>query len=181
MNKDTCKNLIKKVFALKDRIVVEKDWDIELNSENELFKFISPDFLNKYQYFIDLFSIYEPINNISEEYNQEELNKIDIFLEKVLESPQGETLKDFLVQEINFQSKDNVENVKKFLFNMWFTLYGRDSRYIKDSCGFEHVFLGEVDDELSGYHNWIKFYIDQQKKNIISNIKILKVRNISAS
>ena len=37
------------------------------------------------------------------------------------------------------------------------------------SCGFEHVFLGEVDQksgEVSGLHNWVQFWIEEKKGNL---------------
>lgn len=40
---------------------------------------------------------------------------------------------------------------KKMLYQMWFALYRRETW--NDTCGFEHVFVGEVDKgEVSGLH-----------------------------
>ena len=44
---------------------------------------------------------------------------------------------------------------KKMMYQAWFSFYRRGEE--SDSCGFEHVFVGEVDDgHVKGLHNWIQ-------------------------
>lgn len=50
---------------------------------------------------------------------------------------------------------------------MWFKLYTRERGDGADSSGFEHVFVGEIkNDKISGFHNWIRFYLEERKGNI---------------
>jgi len=53
----------------------------------------------------------------------------------------------------------------KLLHKIWFDMYRRSGT--TDSSGFEHVFVGEVkDDKVSGFHNWIAFYLEEKKGDI---------------
>jgi poly(U)-specific endoribonuclease len=53
----------------------------------------------------------------------------------------------------------------QLLQKVWFELYRRDGSL--DSSGFEHVFIGEVKNgEVSGFHNWINFYLEEKKGDI---------------
>jgi poly(U)-specific endoribonuclease len=55
----------------------------------------------------------------------------------------------------------------QLLFQIWFDLYRRDYGGRLDSCGFEHVFVGEVrGGEISGFHNWIRFYLEEKKGTV---------------
>eukprot|EP00538_Stauroneis_constricta_P004554 CAMPEP_0119551048 /NCGR_PEP_ID=MMETSP1352-20130426/4432_1 /TAXON_ID=265584 /ORGANISM="Stauroneis constricta, Strain CCMP1120" /LENGTH=467 /DNA_ID=CAMNT_0007597055 /DNA_START=90 /DNA_END=1493 /DNA_ORIENTATION=- len=55
----------------------------------------------------------------------------------------------------------------KLLHKIWFELYRRSRGGHLDSSGFEHVFVGEVkDDAVSGFHNWVQFYIEEKKGNL---------------
>lgn len=40
------------------------------------------------------------------------------------------------------------------------------SQYSEDSCGFEHVFVGEAKQgkEIMGLHNWVQFYLQEKLK-----------------
>lgn len=51
------------------------------------------------------------------------------------------------------------------LKSIWFTLYPRSgSSSVKDSSGFEHVFVGELKGSIvDGFHNWIQFYLEEKK------------------
>ena len=49
----------------------------------------------------------------------------------------------------------DVGEFKKVLYQMWFYFYAREVR--GDTCGFEHVFVGEEDNgKITGLHNWIQ-------------------------
>ena len=53
----------------------------------------------------------------------------------------------------------------KLLHKIWFDLYRREGS--RDSSGFEHVFVGEVKDgDVSGFHNWIQFYLEEKRGNL---------------
>ena len=51
------------------------------------------------------------------------------------------------------------------LFDLWFGFFRRDAA--NDSSGFEHVFVGESDDnETKGFHNWIQFFIEESNNRV---------------
>jgi poly(U)-specific endoribonuclease len=59
------------------------------------------------------------------------------------------------------------EGFKQLLHSTWFELYHRSHGGRADSSGFEHVFVGEVkDDKVSGFHNWIAVYMEEQKGSL---------------
>lgn len=40
--------------------------------------------------------------------------------------------------------------------------------YSEDSCGFEHVFVGETKygREITGLHNWVQFYLQEKHGHV---------------
>lgn len=50
-----------------------------------------------------------------------------------------------------------LKNVAALLFN-----------YREDSCGFEHVFVGETKhgQEIMGLHNWVQFYLQEKHSHV---------------
>jgi poly(U)-specific endoribonuclease len=71
-------------------------------------------------------------------------------------------------RDFTSQFLDNVENFKGVLHQLWFNLYPRSSsrRATVDSSGFEHTMVGELRSKVSGFHNWIQFYLEEKKGNI---------------
>lgn len=55
----------------------------------------------------------------------------------------------------------------RLLHRIWFERYPRSHGGRKDSSGFEHVFVGEIkDDQVSGFHNWVRFYMEERRGRI---------------
>ena len=55
----------------------------------------------------------------------------------------------------------------QLLYKIWFGLYKRSRGGGHDSSGFEHVFAGEIKNEkVSGFHNWIYFYLEEMQGNV---------------
>ncbi|KAK3088402.1 hypothetical protein FSP39_018729 [Pinctada imbricata] len=51
------------------------------------------------------------------------------------------------------------------LKTIWFTLYSRSSHSgsSRDTCAFEHVFVGETtNSKVDGFHSWIQFYLQEK-------------------
>ncbi|KAH0616410.1 hypothetical protein JD844_027479 [Phrynosoma platyrhinos] len=65
-------------------------------------------------------------------------------------------------------SNPDLKNFKSQLYDIWFHLYSREGRKGLDSCGFEHVFVGETKKghEILGLHNWVQFYLQEKLKHI---------------
>eukprot|EP01006_Ploeotia_vitrea_P062725 TRINITY_DN84300_c0_g1_i1.p1 TRINITY_DN84300_c0_g1~~TRINITY_DN84300_c0_g1_i1.p1 ORF type:complete len:318 (+),score=53.87 TRINITY_DN84300_c0_g1_i1:48-956(+) len=62
-------------------------------------------------------------------------------------------------------ASSNIRTFKKQLYDAWFDFYKRGTW--DDSCGFEHVFCGEVRrGQVIGFHNWIQFYIQEKLGNV---------------
>ena len=58
----------------------------------------------------------------------------------------------------------DMESFKRLLHKIWFDRYPRSHEGRKDSSGFEHVFVGEIKDgQVSGFHNWIRFYLEEKR------------------
>ena len=48
----------------------------------------------------------------------------------------------------------------------------------EDSCGFEHVFVGETKhgSDIIGFHNWVQFYLQEKSSNL--DYKGYKARDV---
>ena len=52
------------------------------------------------------------------------------------------------------------------LDTLWFALYRRATN--NDSCGFEHVFVGEErDKKIMGMHNWLQLYVEEKANHVL--------------
>ncbi|KAL7828059.1 hypothetical protein AOLI_G00312110 [Acnodon oligacanthus] len=116
--------------------------------------------------FISLLDNYEMSTGVAEKVTNEELEENDLFLDAILKTEVMKRTHRYLVSK--GQASSDIAQFKKQLFDIWFKLYNRDRSGGEDSCGFEHVFVGETKygKEIMGLHNWVQFYL-QEKLNCV--------------
>jgi len=114
--------------------------------------------------FIAILDNYEYDITKSESISTHEINENRHFLNAVLRTPAMQAVYSYL------RSKNKVSSQTQFkskLYEMWFEMYYRSN--VRGSSGFEHVFVGETktrDSIVSGFHNWIQFYLQEKKGNL---------------
>ncbi|XP_001370859.2 poly(U)-specific endoribonuclease-like isoform X1 [Monodelphis domestica] len=116
--------------------------------------------------FISLLDNYETSTGVAENVTLEEEAENNRFLDAILETEVMKLAHQYLVRK-NL-SKPSQRDFKAQLYSIWFQLYTRDGRQGPDSCGFEHVFVGETrrGQEILGFHNWVQFYLQEKRGNI---------------
>ncbi|XP_044534501.1 poly(U)-specific endoribonuclease-like [Gracilinanus agilis] len=116
--------------------------------------------------FISLLDNYETSTGVAEKVTLEEEIENNRFLDAILETEVMKLAHQYLVRK-NL-SKPNQRDFKAQLYGIWFQLYTRDGRQGPDSCGFEHVFVGETrrGRDILGFHNWVQFYLQEKRGNI---------------
>ncbi|XP_069018465.1 uridylate-specific endoribonuclease C isoform X2 [Embiotoca jacksoni] len=117
---------------------------------------------------------YERSTGVTEQITTEERTEINLFLDAVLETEVMKRAHKYLVSK--GKSNINLRLFKNQLNLIWFQFYHRQRNTGLDSCGFEHVFVGETKSgtEIIGFHNWIQFYL--QEKNHHLDYKGYKAR-----
>ncbi|XP_076589506.1 uridylate-specific endoribonuclease C [Chaetodon auriga] len=125
--------------------------------------------------FIGLLDNYERSTGVAERVTAEELTETNLFLDAILETEVMKRAHKYLVSK--GKSSSNLRQFKNQLRLIWFHLYHRQRNMGLDSCGFEHVFVGETKSatEIIGFHNWIQFYL--QEKNAHLDYKGYKARD----
>ncbi|KAI4905834.1 hypothetical protein NFI96_014554 [Prochilodus magdalenae] len=132
-----------------------------------LFSYVNEDKLKSiptYARFINLLDNYEMSTGVSENVTSEELEENDLFLDAILKTEVMKHAHKYLVSK--GQASSDIGQFKKQLSDIWFKLYNRDRSGGADSCGFEHVFVGETKHgkEIMGLHNWVQFYLQEKRK-----------------
>lgn len=121
---------------------------------------------NTFSRLIKLLDNYERSTGVAEQVSTDEVSENNLFLDAVLETEVMKRAQRYLVSK----GKSNSDRVqfKTQLYNIWFRLYHRDRNGGVDSCGFEHVFVGETKHttELIGFHNWVQFYLQEKSRNL---------------
>ncbi|XP_061773470.1 uridylate-specific endoribonuclease C-like [Nerophis ophidion] len=117
---------------------------------------------------------YERSTGVSERVTAEERIETNRFLDAVLDTEVMKRAHRYLVTK--GQSSSDVRVFRSQLHLIWFHLYYRQRNNGPDSCGFEHVFVGEIRsaNEITGFHNWIQFYL--QEKGMQLDYKGYKAR-----
>ncbi|XP_045908761.1 uridylate-specific endoribonuclease C-like [Micropterus dolomieu] len=129
--------------------------------------------------FISLLDNYEVSTGVAETVTPEELQENRLFIDSIMETDVMKCAHKYLVKK--GQSPADPAQFKRQLYDIWFRLYHRDRSGGEDSCGFEHVFVGETKfgREIIGLHNWVQFYL-QEKKNLV-DYKGYKARDNKAT
>lgn len=134
-----------------------------------LFKYVNEEYLKSiksYEAFIALLDNYEMSTGITEDVTPEEMAENNRFLDAIVDTKVMRVAHEYLVSKK--LARPGLEDFKNLLYRIWFQLYSRDGSRGADSCGFEHVFVGETKrgKEIMGFHNWIQFYLQERRNNI---------------
>lgn len=134
-----------------------------------LFSYVNEDKLKKiqtYAYFINLLDNYEMSTGVEETLTTEELKENHLFLDAILETEVMKCAHKYLASK--GQSPSDPTQFKRQLYDIWFRFYHRDRSGGEDSCGFEHVFVGETKygKVVIGLHNWVQFYLQEKQGHV---------------
>ncbi|XP_063302772.1 poly(U)-specific endoribonuclease-A-like [Pelobates fuscus] len=134
-----------------------------------LFQFVDEQRLKSiktFEAFMSLLDNYEMSTGVAEVVTAEEIAENNKFLDAILETKVMKLTHEYLVKK-NL-SKPGLKDFKSQLYGIWFQLYSREPGKGHDSCGFEHVFVGESKrgKEIMGLHNWVQFYLQEKRHNI---------------
>ncbi|KAJ3581986.1 hypothetical protein NHX12_016014 [Muraenolepis orangiensis] len=122
--------------------------------------------IDTYAHFINLLDNYETSTGVWERVTSEERMENHLFLDAILETDVMKHAHEYLVRE--GRSSSDPERFKRQLYDIWFRLYHRGRSGREDSCGFEHVFVGEtkLGREIMGLHNWVQFYLQEKHGHV---------------
>ncbi|XP_066926485.1 poly(U)-specific endoribonuclease-B-like [Clytia hemisphaerica] len=160
-----------------NRLVFGKD--IRLNYQNQaswstardvsykpLFYSVNTNVFSKptFRAFIALLDNYESDTYSRESVPTSEVNENYYFLNEVLKTNAMKKVHEYLRRKN--KAPYSSSQFKSALYDLWFQMYYRSS--VRGSSGFEHVFVGETksDGQVSGFHNWIQFYLEEKNRNL---------------
>ena len=119
-----------------------------------------------YKAFIALFDNYEADTSKHDRLTSYQERETSHFLDCILQTGPMQFCHKYLCANCADIPKD-VKKFKSLLHDIWFTNYSRTRGGKRSSSGFEHVFVGEIDnDEVTGFHNWIRFYLEERKGRV---------------
>ncbi|MFS7924070.1 putative endoU ribonuclease, endoribonuclease EndoU, poly(U)-specific endoribonuclease [Helianthus anomalus] len=163
-----------------NRLTPGKDYEIDCGegkksyqkqdmAEGSLFTWLSEDVLTKptISRFCSLLDNYNPHEGYKEQVTSQEKQEQAAFIEEICRTAPIKYLYKYLCAK-GVVSGDYQE-FKGLLTSLWFDLYGRGGT---SSCSsaFEHVFVGEIknrgEQSVSGFHNWLQFYMEEAKGRV---------------
>ncbi|KAL8547165.1 hypothetical protein ACS0TY_006763 [Phlomoides rotata] len=171
---------INKLWELDlNRLVPGKDYEIDCGegkkvyqkddmAEGSLFSWLSEEIFRKptYSRFCSLLDNYNPHEGYKEVVTSEERQEQAAFIEEISRTAPIKYLHKYL--SAKGIASGSYQEFKGMIMSLWFDLYGRGGT---SSCSsaFEHVFVGEIkrgEQEVSGFHNWIQFYLEEAKGRV---------------
>jgi len=117
-----------------------------------------------YKAFYDLLDNYEHETGKAEVVTPEEIAENWRFINAICATPCMQYCYHYLVAKNRIHAGQ--DDFKKMINDLWFNMYRRDKNSKgNDSCGFEHVFVGELSREgkVIGFHNWIQIFLEEKK------------------
>ncbi|KAK9059259.1 hypothetical protein SSX86_021878 [Deinandra increscens subsp. villosa] len=163
-----------------NRLTPGKDYEIDCGegkktyqkqdmAEGSLFTRLSKDVLRKptLSRFCSLLDNYNPHEGYKEQVTSQEKQEQAAFIEEICRTAPIKYLYKYLCAK-RVVSED-FQEFKRLLTSLWFDLYGRGGT---SSCSsaFEHVFVGEIknrgEQSVSGFHNWLQFYMEEAKGRV---------------
>eukprot|EP00892_Ulva_mutabilis_P000806 jgi/Ulvmu1/10726/UM068_0012.1 len=160
----------------ENRLVAGQDYTMNLQegkrifdkgdvAEEKLFTGVSPDVWQKRTFliFYHLLDNYVRATGVTEETSARETKEQTDFLNACMETKPMQYCFKYLVAK--GCCEDDQEAFLKMLEEAWFQFYRRDDE--NDSSGFEHVFVGEMDDgHVKGLHNWIQTMVEESRGSL---------------
>ncbi|KAL5748342.1 hypothetical protein ACOSP7_025371 [Xanthoceras sorbifolium] len=163
-----------------NRSVPGKDYEIECGegkkvyhkedmAQGSLFSWLNEDLFRKptYSRFCSLLDNYNPNSGCKEVVTSEEKQEQVAFIEEISRTAPIKYLRQYLSSKGIVTG--NNQDFKRMMTSLWFDLYGRGGTS-GSSSAFEHVFVGEIkqcgEQEVSGFHNWLQFYLEEAKGNV---------------
>lgn len=172
---------LQKLWELdSNRLVPGKDYQIDCGegkkvyqsgdvAEGSLFSWLSEETFRRptFSRFCSLLDNYNPHEGYKEDVTSQEKQEQAAFIEEISRTVPIKYLHKYL--SAKGVASENYQDFKKMLTSLWFDLYGRGGTS-GSSSAFEHVFVGEVkqrgEQEVSGFHNWIQFYLEEAKGRV---------------
>ncbi|KAG8382459.1 hypothetical protein BUALT_Bualt05G0079400 [Buddleja alternifolia] len=163
-----------------NRLVPGKDYQIDCGegkkvyqkedmAEGSLFSWLSEDIFRRptYARFCSLLDNYNPHEGYKEVVTPQERQEQAAFIEEISRTAPIKYLHKYL--SAKGIVSDDYQDFKGMMTSLWFDLYGRGGTY-GSSSAFEHVFVGEIkqqgEQQVSGFHNWIQFYLEEAKGRV---------------
>lgn len=133
-------------------------------AEGCLFSWVNEDIFRRptISRFCSLLDNYNPHEGYKEVVTSEEKQEQAAFLEEISRTAPIKYLYKYLSSKGTVSG--SFQEFKAMMSTLWFDLYNRGGA-CGSSSAFEHVFVGEIkqDQEVSGFHNWLQFYLEEAK------------------
>ena len=141
----------------------------EDSAPDPLFTSIGSSVLHRptYRTFMALLDNYVSEVGKEETLSNAERAEIKAFLDAILETEIMKFCHEYCHAKKPSEVPASYSDFRQLLGKIWFELYNRTRGGRPDSSGFEHVFVGEVKDgDVSGFHNWIQFYLEEKRGKV---------------
>jgi poly(U)-specific endoribonuclease len=141
----------------------------EDEAPDPLFSYVDKSALKRptYRVFMALLDNYKAETGQAESVTNQEHQENWTFLKAIMQTAPMQLCHKYLHAKKPDEIPSDASGFMKLLHTIWFDLYKRKHGGPRDSSGFEHVFVGEVKNgSVSGFHNWIQFYMEEQKGDL---------------